>query len=290
MEKPKRDIPPGLIRIIRGVKPSKKFYFLVIISIFLVLSGLGALYFYAYYLNSSKTNIFQTKPDTILTSEKPQESSQKSEAHKDPSDIKQDQKKDSEVSNNRELKRNRSIAKNELKNSKVEKTAEVNDKTKESSTILLESFRGADFLYRAKDFEQKGLFFEAIAEYKQYINHTGIGDGRILNKIATLYLIMGNLKEAEHYSELAIKDAQNNREILINYGVIKAKLGALNKAEESFMKVLSVEPENKTVLFNMALVKEKKGEYSEALIFYERLYGLGESSALFNIERLRSKR
>lgn len=283
MEKSKKEIPPGLIRIVKRNKPSKKFYFLLGISIFFVFSGLGVLYFYSNFFDSKPINIVQRKHNVTVPSDKLQDFEQKREAKETSDNAKGGVKKEEGFNKETEPHKNKEIAKTEKQITRHEKERDI---PKESLLNVSESFKGVDFLYRAKDFEQRGLFLEAIDEYKKYINFTGIGDGRILNKIVALYVLMGNLKEAEHYSELAIRDAQNNREILINYGVIKAKLGELNKAEEIFTKVLAIEPDNKTVLFNMALVKEKKGEYREAINFYERLYKLGDKSVLQYIERL----
>lgn len=151
-----------------------------------------------------------------------------------------------------------------------------------------ETVKAADYLYRAQDLETKGNYSEAISEYKEYLKVTGKQEPKILNKIATLYLLIGNLTEASHYAEIALQQAPDNLAVLLNYGVIHAKMGNLLKAEECFRKVLSVSPENKIALYNLALLKEKKKEYKEALKLYEKLYQLGDSQAAESIERVRS--
>lgn len=301
MEKPIKEIPPGLVRLVKGVKPSKKFYILLGISSFLVIIGFSAIYFYNVYLEPKSPNIVQLRnynlqpatQDTVpqaapISPEKPQDTGEKSAKNPSLGNAKVEQRKEEKFSTEKDIHPNIALAKTDLKSINTERRERGSKQDKEVETTG--SFKGADFLYRARDFEQKGLFSEAIAEYKQYINFTGAGDGRILNKIATLYLLMGNLKEAEHYSQLAIKDGQNNIEILINYGVIKAKLGEIDKAEEIFIKVLEMKPENKTALFNLAVLKEKKSEYAEALKYYERLYRLGDKTVLYYIERIKEKR
>lgn len=301
MKKSNKEIPPGLIRLVKGVKPSKKFYILLGISSFLVITGFGMIYFYNVYLEPKSLNIAHSRnnqvPPTAQNTlsqvnphplEKPQDTVPKSEKKESLVTSKVEQSKEENLSVEKDREANKNIVKSDVKSIKSEIRESEIKQEKASETI--ESFRGADFLYRARDFEQRGLLSEAIAEYKNYMNFTGTGDSRILNKIAALYLLLGKLKEAEHYSELAIRDIKNNREILINYGVIKAKLGEIDKAEESFLKVLAVEPDNKTALFNIAILKEKKGEYAEALKYYERLYGLGDKTVLNYIERLKIKR
>ncbi len=282
IEQKKKDIPPGLLRIVRGSKPSKKFFLLLGLSLFLVISGFGVVYFYTQYFSSAIKN--QTNTKQTVTQNIPQV----------PVENKiTDQAKEI----NKEMKITEQITPSEKKQKQTKpiKTAQNNKienkvAQKEVTLASVDTFKGADYLYRAQDYEQKGMLNEAINEYKEYINYSGKADTKILNKISTLYLLSGNLKNANHYAELAIQSSKNNKEILINYGVIKAKMGELIKAEESFNKVLSLEPENKNALFNLALIKEQKGDYKEALKLYEKLYQLGDLSAVNSLERLKNYR
>ena len=171
----------------------------------------------------------------------------------------------------------------------VVKEIKSNDKLKEIPLDSFETNKGLDFLYRAMDFEQKGLLLQAISEYKEYINFTGKADYKILNKIAVLYMLSGSLKEADHYAELAYKSNKNSKEVLINYGVIKAKLGEMDKAEEFFNNVLKLDPNNRNALYNLALVKEQKGENREAFKFYQKLYERGDLSIASSLERLKDR-
>lgn len=272
ISKQKKDIPPGLLRIVKGSKPSKKFFLLLVLSLFLVISGFGAVYFYTQYVTPEIKN--QLKSKQTVTQSIPQVPVQSQEI--EPT---------KEI--NKEIKTSEKIKPPE-KHQKQPNTIKVAQKDVQLASV--DTFRGADYLYRAQDYEQKGMLKDAINEYKEYINYSGKAEAKILNKIATLYLLAGNFKEADNYIEIAIQGNKNNKEMLINYGVIKAKMGELNKAEETFNKVLSLEPENRNALFNLALIKEQKGEYKEALRLYEKLYQLGDLSAASSLERLKAYR
>lgn len=282
IEQKKKDIPPGLLRIVKGSKPSKKFFLLLGLSLFLVISGIGAVYFYTQYVTPEIKN--QPNPKQVALQNLSQVSvqSQKTEPAKEINkEIKTPEKIKPPEKHEKQPK-----AIKVVKNKKIENKIAQKKSPLSSADIL----RGADYLYRAQDYEKKGMLNEAINEYKEYVNYSGKSEAKILNKIATLYLLTGNLKEADNYMELAIQGNKNNKEMLINYGVIKAKTGVLNKAEESFSKVLSLEPENRNALFNLALIKEQKGDYKEALRLYEKLYQLGDLSAASSLERLKSYR
>ncbi|MCX7771254.1 MAG: tetratricopeptide repeat protein [Proteobacteria bacterium] len=280
---PKKDIPPGLIRILKEGRPSKKFFIILGVSSFLVIIGFALVYYYNVYY---PINTSQIEKRQSLVTQNAQTVNQTPVAVEQNTEIKQRQ----ETSLKEQKLTMPSEKQNfgEIKNIK-QPALSFDKKQKEVSIMSIDTFKGADYLYRAQDFEQKGLLADAINEYKEYINYTGKADEKILNKIATLYLLSGNLKEANHYADLVYKSSKNSKEVLINYGVIKAKLGEIEKAEECFNRVLVIDPNNKNALYNLALIKEQKGEYKEAFKIYERLYQLGDLSVITSIERLKDK-
>ncbi|MCS7203429.1 MAG: tetratricopeptide repeat protein [Thermodesulfovibrio sp.] len=271
----KKDIPPGLLRIVKRGKPSKKFFLLIGFSVFLLVSGVWIVHLYSHYFSTEVI----TKPASSIIN-----------TQKDSSLVKIKRNEETEIAQKKETKSQNKGIKSERIEDTQRRYKDINYRfvPKELPFTSVDAFKGVDYLYRAQDFEQRGFLSDAINEYKEYINYTGKADTMILNKIAALYLLMSNLREANHYAELAVKSNQINKEVLINYGVIKAKMGELDKAEESFLKVLSIEPDNKTALFNLALLKEKKGQHKEALNLYERLYQLGDYSVAPLIEKLKS--
>jgi hypothetical protein len=51
IESERKDIPPGLVRILKGSNPSKNFFLLIGISSFLVFAGFGSVYLYNAYFS-----------------------------------------------------------------------------------------------------------------------------------------------------------------------------------------------------------------------------------------------
>ncbi|WP_028842836.1 MULTISPECIES: tetratricopeptide repeat protein [Thermodesulfovibrio] len=302
LSKTKKDIPPGLIATIRTEKSSKKTLLLMGASALIVAIGFVAVFVYNYYLipefkksnkpvqQNSMAQIEKTQQTEPVQAEMQQTSTQvksgEPEIPEQTTKTKLTEPPTKNVKNPIE-KHETSTQEKSLKQTASEK------KANKPAEIPLEQFntetvRAADYLYRAQDLETKGNYSEAISEYKEYLKVTGKQEPKILNKIATLYLLIGNLTEASHYAEIALQQAPDSLAVLLNYGVIHAKMGNLLKAEECFRKVLSVSPENKIALYNLALLKEKKKEYKEALKLYEKLYQLGDSQAAEAIERVRS--
>ncbi|MEN2994390.1 MAG: tetratricopeptide repeat protein [Thermodesulfovibrio sp.] len=296
--KTKKNIPPGLLRVIKAEKFSKKTLLLIGISALIVALGFVTVFVYNQYLIPElKSSNKSIQKDLMAKLEKAEEKEppqikveqipeQKKSSEPEPPKIKPVETSQQNITKPME-KRMPSNQEKALKQIPKEK------KLSNSSDIPFEQFntemaKAADFLYRAQDLEARGKYGEAISEYKEYLKITGKRDSKVLNKIATLYLLVGNLKEAFYYAEMALQESPDSVAVLINYGVINAKMGNLTKAEECFKKVISIFPENKTALYNLALLKEKKREYKEALTLYEKLYHLGDPQASEAIERVRA--
>lgn len=258
----KKDIPPGLIRIVKGEKKSKKSLFIIGASVFAVLLGFTSLFIFNNYLKDASKNPTPINEQNLPTDIKMESVTVKNES--------------SSFTENKALSKTESPKNVDIKPeknpSKVSKQEKI-EKNKEIPITSpdLETFRAVDYLYRAQDFENKGMHKEAIIEYIEYLKITKKKDPKILNKIATLYLFLNNLSEASHYAETAFNIAPQNIPILINNGVIKAKLKDFTKAEDYFKKALALEPNNKNALYNLALLKEQKGEFEEARRLYEKI-------------------
>lgn len=301
LSRTKKDIPPGLIKVIKTEKVSKKTLLLTGISALIVAIGFVAVFVYNHYLVpelkkynkpiqqnsvaqvefSQEKEVIQNKIEQTPTQLKPiepeiSEQNLKTKPAKiSPQKIKKPSEKQESLKQEKTLKPSTSEGKN--------RSAEIPLEQFNTETV-----KSVDYLYRAKDFETRGSYSDAISEYKEYLKITGKEEPKILNKIATLYLLIGNITEASHYAERSLQQSPDNPSVILNYGVIQAKMGNLSKAEESFRKVLSVNPENKTALYNLALLKEKKRQYEEALKLYEKLYQLGDPQAAEAIQRIRS--
>ncbi|MCX7724262.1 MAG: tetratricopeptide repeat protein [Thermodesulfovibrio sp.] len=302
--KNKKGIPPGLLRVIKTEKISKKTLLLIGLSALIVAAGFVTVFLYNQYLIPElKSSSKSVQKDLMAKIEKPQEkefiqakieqtTEQTKSLESEPPKQNPKGKLGESISETKTKPREKSIPLNQGKNPKHVQIS-TERKTGKSSEVPFEQFntetaKAADYLYRAQDLETKGNYIEAISEYKEYLKITGKKDSKILNKLATLYLLVGNLKEASYYAEMALQQTPDSVTVLVNYGVINAKMGNLQKAEECFRKVISISPENKSALYNLALLKEKNKEYKEALHLYEKLYKLGDPQAQEAIERVRA--
>lgn len=272
MNSSKKNVPPGLFNLLKNKKKSKKFIFWILL-IFIVCSG----FLIGFYMQS-----LPTRNKTYVASTKVEPVQQKStfQQIKEP-----EREQTSQIQKSESFQPPKQIESVQRKNVQ---TKPIPEKNKETLPESIESFKAADNLYRAYDFETRGVYQEAIAEYEEYLKITKKRDPKILNKIATLYLLTGKLPQAAYYAQEANKVAPDDQSILLNFGVINAKLEDFTRAEECFRKILSMNPENRKALYNLALLKEKKGEYEEALKLYEKLYQLGDSSVASAISRLKS--
>ncbi|GAB5045770.1 tetratricopeptide repeat protein [Thermodesulfovibrio sp. TK110] len=293
----KKDIPPGLITVVKKEKGSKKSIFLIALSALIVAIGFVLVFLYNQLIPELQKT---SKPASQIVTPASLPQNQQTQpiyVQNETTQTKTEEIKPSKYSV-------AEISKKVTKSSEKQKTLAQKKPSKQPSAektsnrlteIPLEQFntetvKAADYLYRAQDYEARGNYSDAISEYREYLRITGKQEPKILDKIATLYLLIGDLKEASHYSQLSLNQAPDNIPIIINYGVIQAKIGNLTKAEECFRKVLSMNPENKTALYNLALLKEKKKQYEEALKLYEKLYQLGDPQAAEAIQRVRSQR
>lgn len=297
----KKDIPPGLIKVIRAEKGSKKTFFLMGASALIVAIGFVAVFFYNQYLIPElKKSNKPVQQNSIAQIEKTQiEEPIQAKMEQTPTQTKslESEVPDQTLKTKLPETPSKNVIKPKEKHEPLNKEKPLKQTMSEKKLnrpgeIPLEQFntetvRAVDYLYRAQDLETRGSYSEAISEYKEYLKVTGKQEPKILNKIATLYLLIGNLTEASYYAETALQQTPDNLAVILNYGVIHAKMGNFLKAEECFQRVLSASPENKIALYNLALLKEKKKEYKEALKLYEKLYQLGDPQAAEAITRVR---
>lgn len=139
-------------------------------------------------------------------------------------------------------------------------------------------------IWRGRAFEEKGLFEEALEEYKAYLQKKR--DHLVANKVASLLIRLNKLKEAKETLEEAIASGASYPGIYVNYGVVLAKLGDLEGAERTLRTALVLFPDHRDLLYNLAVLLELKGDRKEALEIYKKLHGLGDTEALDALRRL----
>ena len=87
-------------------------------------------------------------------------------------------------------------------------------------------------------------------------------DWRGYNNIACIHIANGDLNAANEYLELAEKISGANSDILTNKGIIAARKGQLNKAQQLF-------DQSNTSEYNQALLDIRQGEYEKAARFFK---------------------
>lgn len=281
------DVPPGLIEISEKGRLSKKRIFFLFLSAFLISAGILSVYFFENLrqrVEKEKPVAFEVKAPS--TPEKPELSLSQPQPIETP---KEEPKK--EVSEKPKVTVKKPSQKAKIVPRKVETQEPMKQKEpKSTEDSRAEKDQGQDFLLRAHFFEKEGKMKEAIAEYKQYVRITGSQDPRILNKIAALCILDQDLNSALYFAELALRVSPKDPQILLNYGVIKAKLGEYDEAERIFRRILEIDPSNKKALYNLAFLKEKSGNKDEAERLYLLLKNLGDKEAEDAITRIRSYR
>ncbi len=266
----KKGVPPGLLKIVSS-KNKKTSKILILVSIFFILIGVGAGYFFTNLAEKNK----ELKDSQIQTfqiyqiSEKPVQSSQ-------------DPKLSLKTEEKRSKQEKSEIEKNTIKNKTVSKPSESPKDNELSEAFQFPYFE--THIYYAQDYERKGEYEKAIEEYKRYIQYKK--DPDIVNKLAILYMKMQNFSQAIFYIEQALNFKPKEPKYLINYGVILAKMNKYDKALEIFQKVLDIEPQNHIALYNIAIIKEKQGDLNAAKEIYKKLASTGDPDAELALKRL----
>ncbi len=139
-------------------------------------------------------------------------------------------------------------------------------------------------LWRGQAFEERGLFEEALKEYRTYIQKRK--DHLVINRVAFLLIKLNRLKEAKETLEEAMTSGPLHPGIYVNYGVVLAKLGDLEGAERTFKDALMLFPDHTDLLYNLAVLLELKGDRKGAKEVYEKLKTLGDPEANDALQRL----
>lgn len=302
-EKKIGDVPPGLIEVTQKARLSKKRLVLLFVSAFLVSAGIVSVHFFETLKERfPKERSVPVEPKVAQVIEKPQLKSEGKDsnlAQREAPEIKPEIKRDEPKKEHTpkpaiQPKRAQKKPKLVLAKPSLQRPVPGDTKTQEETKPKAEQpsrkDEGQDFLLRAYFYEKEGKIKDALAEYKDYFRTTGSKDPKILNKIVALSIIDNDISSALYFAELALKEAPNDLQILLNYGVIKAKLGELDEAEKVFNRILKAEPSNKKALYNLAFLKEKKGEKEEAERLYTVLRNLGDKQAEEALLRIRSYR
>lgn len=137
----------------------------------------------------------------------------------------------------------------------------------------LEQIRSAGYLDIANDLEidkavkhlKKREFSEAIGTLKIFEKKEGKAASSAATNLSFLYLIQGDISQAEKYADDAIDVDRFNCGALINKGNCCYKLDDHERAQQYYREALSIEPSGIEALYNLALTNKKMSRYDVAL-------------------------
>ncbi|GAB4415797.1 MAG: hypothetical protein OHK0032_11930 [Thermodesulfovibrionales bacterium] len=144
-------------------------------------------------------------------------------------------------------------------------------------------------LYMARAYESKMDYSNALLSYKKVLSIEP-RNYRVMNNIASILIKLNLYDEAKTYLEMALGVRNDYVPGLINTGIVLARLGETQNAENSLLKALTLEPDNRNALLNIAILYEKKGSYEKAREYYLRLKQLGDAQGSLGLERIGSSK
>ncbi|MCX7857676.1 MAG: tetratricopeptide repeat protein [Deltaproteobacteria bacterium] len=291
MDKKIKDVPPGLFDLVKRHRRSKMTLIIFVVCGFSVILGLFAT---RYMKEIGETRFSVPEKKEEISGEKVIRVEPEVRVVEKPPLA--EKKEGPQIKKPEEKTVTKLLAKREISKPMLQTEKKVSEqisptgKRSEDVHHSPPSDTGVDYLFRAHYYESKGMIREAIAEYREYLKHIKKEDPKILNKLTALCLMDQDLKGATYFSELAVKNAPSDPGVLLNYGVLKARIGENDTAEEIFKKVLNIDPGNINAMYNLAIIKEKKGEISEAEKIYSTLKDLGDKAAEEALYRIKSQR
>jgi intraflagellar transport protein 88 len=135
----------------------------------------------------------------------------------------------------------------------------------------LEIAKSVQYL-KTKDF-QKAI--ECLKEFERK-------DQKLVGTAATnlsfLYFLDGDLKNSEHYCDVAIDHDRYNSKAQTNKGNIYFANDQLTRAKEQYQEVIGVDALCTEAMYNLGLVFKKMNNYDGALQWFEKLHTILRSS------------
>lgn len=309
---PKRGIPPGLINMVSTLKKresnKRRLAIVMILALITVGAGFITVYLVEIYLKGgtrqselqkgmTEQRKQQVQPSQAVLNEKPHQEPLTEEQKRMGETVKARQpEKKSEEKDIQEKKRGmvepqkksplkkpvqEVIQDSKFKNSdEPEKTPRIEKPKPDTSEKDL-------YLYMAKNYEAKGDYPNALVSYKKVLDIEP-KNYRVMNNIASILIRLNSYNEARIYSQMAIDVRNDYVPGLINMGIVLAKLGEAQEAENCLLKALTLEPNNRDAILNIAIFYEKEGSYDKAREYYLRLKQLGDQQGSLGLERIKT--
>lgn len=194
------------------------------------------------------------------------------------------QNKQAAVYNRTQIEKNESVRENqklkeELEEIRNQLTAEKQKMLNSASTsssnagpkpVLTSASSAESHFQVAMEYWKKGLFAEAVDEYKKAVE---------LDPSFMLRDDQGLTEAALNYARSTIKERNSSMNKLhYKLAVIYQKKGMLNKALDEYKEILAESPNEEEVFFNMGLIFEQMKNYKSALESFEKISSLPKVS------------
>ena len=287
----------------------RKFVILLVVILFCVAAGFGAVYFFESYLTSPSIHTaarqdlaprdvppappvappvtpqapaVQQTPAAVSPVSQPEvrpepKIAPKIEA-KAPSAETQKPKIET-TSQPTETKQDKKVASRPRTTQPSKRSSETSENLKAERDILL---------YSARSYEQNRNYSQAITDYKKALDK----DPRnylIMNSLASALIKTGAFEESIRYSRDALNYQKNYIPALINLGIAYVQNGNMTDGETYLTRARTIEPMNKAVLLNLALLYERLPNYQESLAHFQKLSGMKDIQGYLGMARVLEK-
>lgn len=89
--------------------------------------------------------------------------------------------------------------------------------------------------------------------------------------LSFLYLLEGDLQNAEKYSDVALKYDRFNAKAKVNKGNCQFLRNNFLRAKECYLEAIGIEADCVEALYNLAFVNKKINHFTEAIVALEKL-------------------
>lgn len=139
-----------------------------------------------------------------------------------------------------------------------------------------ESAEAREYLASAKEAESQGNYEAAVGYYEKALEKWP-GNGKLANKIASIYLVqLRQNAKSLYFSKIALDKEPSNEDAALNAAIASANMQDKQKAAAYFTKCTQAKKPSKEALISHSAFREEQAEYSTALSLLDKhnsLYG-----------------
>ncbi len=127
---------------------------------------------------------------------------------------------------------------------------------------------------KALNYMKSKKFSKAIEALKSFEKKDRKQQAISSTNLCYLYLLEGDLKNANKYADLAVQTDKYNANALVNKGICHYLAKEYSDAKEYFMEALENEADCAQAMYNLGLTTKAMGLYHESLAAFKKLYSM----------------